>query len=304
MPIYNTQRLFLGRIISEIRANIDEPSLNAKYSDNQLLSKIQQSYVMVLAELNRNAQSPIVCTHTIPVQPGVSYYPLPAHIWAVHAVYEETVGGLRVFYTSSGRHSVSGPGVRLEGSQLVIPSGIAAGALLTVEYTPSGAADFHMGILTSASFISQSVIELPPQSQLIAGVIDTRPHAYAGSLIRIVAEDGYSRMEERIIQSYDRDTRRITLYSPVSSNVPPTAPDIAFYEIAPVLHAGLEHSIGLHVSRWIAAVEGHSDRDDRLRRLYLETLRNIRLMGFYSKLDESIHQRADSYDLRRYHRRL
>lgn len=312
---YNLSGLFLQRALEEARTNIDEPGINAKYTDALLLSKLQQAYTMVLGELRRNAQSPVVASFPVLIQQGVTEYPLPYHMAAVYAVFEDSPSGIRVFWNSRSRLNPGGPGVRVEGATLMVPSGfLSDGTVLTVEYAPGGAAGFHIGRLTYDSFSEDRLqVTLPGQSDLLLGTLDTRRHAYVGSLIRIVGGDGYSAMEEHLIAGYDRDTRVAVLQTAVAEAAIPNEmgsessseadDEFCLYEIAPMVYVGLDHVVGLYVARWIAGIEGHTSRARELARMYADGMRVVRLNAFYSRVDEASKLRTDTHDRRRFMRR-
>jgi len=303
MPLsdYNVSRLFLYRAVQEARTNIDEPGVSAKYTDAMLLDKIQQAYTMVLGELRRNAQSPVVIPFPVTLEAGKHEYPLPYHIAGVHSVFEEDNFKGRLFWHSRSRYSPYGPGVRIEGTTLIVPNpDELAGTELTVECLPGGAATFHIGTFSSTAVSEdRKTITLPQQHTLLLGALDTRRHAYIGSLIRVVGSDGYSGMEEHLIVAYNRDTRQATLQTPID-NAPLGGPNNALYEIAPLIYIGLDHVVGLYVARWIAGIEGHTSRARELARMYADGMRVVRLNAFYSRVDESLKVRGDTHDRRRY----
>ena len=72
------------------------------------------------------------------------------------------------------------------------------------------------------------------------------------------------------------------------------------YEIAPAIHQGLDHAVGMYLARWIVSIEGSITRARLLNREFQDVIRNLRLVTYYSNLMEAGKTRSDNFDNRRY----
>ena len=292
---------FLPRMIQEVRDNLDEPGLSEKYSDAQLIVKLEQAYTHILGELNRNSQFPVVGKYTITYSSGTEEYQLPHHIGAIHAIYEEDSSECRVFYASKGLYNPHGRGIWIEGKTLHVQSGhLTSGTELIVEFVPLGTARLHVGHGSASTIVSSDKTQVTLDSTPDVGTLDRYENAYVGSVIRIVYNDAGYISEERTITSYDNTTRVATLETALTGTY---SSGTLYYEICPCINEGMDHVIGLYTSQWISSIEGHTTRAAQIRKLYADAMRSIRLSVYYSKLDEAGNLHRDNYDHRRYIRK-
>jgi hypothetical protein len=285
---------FISRTLRTARRHVDEPELNAKYTDVELTRMIGEAYVAVISEVNRNRSTPVVGKIVVTTDGTASSYQLPYHATVIVAVYtEDEASGIRWFWACRGPFNQKGRGVWVEGNVLkVIPRNVGSGTKFTVEFIPGGAASLNMGILTSISSDKTAVV-LPAAPTL--GTLDGHENAYAGCMIRVGL--GSNNVEERVITSYDRATMTATLDIPITQSGA-----MPYYEIAPQIYSGLDHVIGLYLAYWIAGIEGHPVRNARLEKMMNNAMRNLRLDGFYSKLDTATDMGTDGPTYGRYRR--
>lgn len=291
---------FLSRAIDEVREGIDEPAINAKYTDARLIHQIEKCYSEVVSELNRLRSEPVVARFTITHSSSTSTvkYALPHTIGSIMAIYQTFDNSVaKVFYDSRGRLNTTGRGVWREGDALhVEPNILTDGDTLVIEYVPSGLARLING---TCSVDSTGLIVTLPSSPT-NGTLDTHVQAYAGSVLRILrdTDSSYDIMQERTIVSYDCTTRQATLDIALSPN-PNGSTGTTYFEIAPFINKGLDEAVGLYLAARIAAIEGDGGRAKLIRSMYQDSLRNLRLQAYYSNLVEARKMRADSYDNRR-----
>ncbi|KKN29229.1 hypothetical protein LCGC14_0846160, partial [marine sediment metagenome] len=171
---------FLTGAISLTRTSINEPSVNAKYTDAEIITKLEQMYPLILGEINRNAQTPIVAFIDITVSSGVTRYILPHLIGSIVGIYDKDTYGQKLFYESRSRFNSLGRNVWIEGSTLNVQySGfLDIGTVLTVEYVPSGTARLHNGVCTVNSGGDEVTLAVLPNE----GTLDTHKDAYVGSI--------------------------------------------------------------------------------------------------------------------------
>ena len=106
---------FLSRAIARVRKDTDEPAINAKYSDAEIITELETSYILVLGEKKRNSTEPIVGRTTITMTAADTAYALP-YTGTLHSIYQaDSAYGSKVFYDSRGGFNVLGRGIWVEG---------------------------------------------------------------------------------------------------------------------------------------------------------------------------------------------
>jgi len=229
---------------------------------------------------------------------------LPPNAGPIHAVYDKDTFGQKVFYNSASRLNPTGRNVWIEGSTLNIQySGlIDAGKVLTVEYLPKGTARLHNGICTLNSDGDEATIAATPNK----GTLDTHKDAYVGSVLRIINVTGTGAtgnyIQERTITSYEHTTRVATLEKALDPVPVAGSGGSILYEIATIIHKGLDSIIAMYAAYTICGIEGNSNRTKALQAIYRDSLRMLRLTAYYSQIAESVKQRADNYDSDRFRR--
>jgi hypothetical protein len=294
---------YLTRGIAEARKHLNEPSINTKYTDADVIGWLERSYMQILAEIQRNSQTPIVAKFPVTIAANTTKYELPPTIQSIYAVYYETASGTKVFYDSRSRFNEAGRDVWIEGSTLKIQTtGFPpTGSEVQVEYIPDGTPRLINGTCTINADGDEVTFGATPNQ----GTLDTHYNAYAGSVLRIFNVTGSvvtgNFMQERVISSYERTTRVATLDLAVSP-VPTTDDGSIFYEIAPAIHYGLDGILAIYTAWTVAGIEGAPKRAKSIMEIYRQWMRNLRLSAYYSNLAEASKLRGDNYDNRRYRR--
>lgn len=290
---------FLARAVLDFRRYIDEPSLNAKYTDAVLYEMIGQSYVHIIGEVNRNSTEPVVARFEVTYVAGQATYILPATKGSIRGIYVLSDAGLKVFYDSRSELNPMGQEVWVEGCVLHIQSNIfSAGNVITVEYQPSGRARLHNGTCTVDATGKLVTFGATPTT----GTLDTHAHAYTGSIFRLITSDSssFDFTQERTISSYANITRVATLDTALD---PIPTSGTTSYEIAPAVHRGFDHVVALYLAQWVAALEGNAGRRRSIRDLYKDAMRTLRLDFYYSNLVEAPKMRGDNFNRRRFSNR-
>jgi len=290
---------FLSRAIAKTRMWVDEPAINAKYTDADIIGQLEFSYIHIIAEKNRNAQTPAVAKITLTVASSTEEYILPYTVGSIEAIYQATSGGGKLFYSSRGRYNPFGRRLWVEGNVIKFQSSgiVPIGTELTVEYIPSGTSRLHHGTCTINTAGTEVTFGATPN----VGDLDTHHNAYTGCELRILNTDGTTvtgnYMQERPITAYDNTTRVATV-APALSPVPTTDNGSIYYEISPAIHKGLDLVVAIHAAYTIAAMEGNRKRAGTILTAYQEAIRNVRLQAYYSNVQECSEVRADSFDNR------
>ncbi|KKL81112.1 hypothetical protein LCGC14_1997990, partial [marine sediment metagenome] len=244
---------FLTRNIDMVRLHMEEPVINAKYSDTQIIEQLERSYIHVIGEKNRNAMNPVVAKFDITIASGITAYTLPYTMGSIVTIYEAASQGVRVFYHSRSDYNPLGKRMWVEGNILHLQ---AAGVLnpsstLTVEYIPIGTSRLHCGTCTINSAGTIVTLGATPYQ----GVLDTHVSGYLGDILRILTVSGSTvtgaMLQERPITAYDNSTRAATI-GPALNPVPTTDDGSIFYEIAPAIHKGMDAVVGAHAAYVLA----------------------------------------------------
>ncbi len=294
---------FLTRALASLRENLDEPTIKAKYDDPRCIVHLEEAYMIVLSDLNRNSKTQIVARLDITVADGVTEYVLPHTVGSVYAIYSGGEEGGKVFYDSRSRTNPFGRGLWIEGKTIHLqsPTQYGLGTVLTVEYIPSGIARLHNGTCTIDSDGDAITFGATPN----VGSLDTHPKAYAGSVFRHLETDGSvvtgNQMQERTIISYNTTTRVADL-DVVLDPIPTTDDGISYYEIAPAISKGMDTVLGLYAAYRICLVEGNRKRAEGILAAYRNTYRNVRLTEYYTHMGVAAQLRADNSRNRRYRR--
>ena len=186
-------------VIDRIRGYLDDPDIDAKYSDDFIVRHvIGPCMTDVVSRLNHNWDNPVVVRHIAGVCAGQSYYQLPpsiGEIWRICTTDDQ--GNIVDDYKPRGEWNPRGPLWSLEGNLLSFRPTLSNDVCLEIFYVPNGDVSPHMG--TGHWDAENKVFTFGSTPSL--GSIDRRPNAYAGQVLRILPTDTY--VEERVIGVHD-----------------------------------------------------------------------------------------------------
>ena len=228
--------------IERIRAYLDDPSVDAKYSNDYLIRHvIYPEMVNVMGVLNSSRDEPIIITFDLSTMgtSGDLYFELPPTFGSVIRIAKldadaNVVDDVEARDPSDPR----GPGWTVEGRELHVRPSPGAHTAYRIWYIPTG--DFlpHYsaggGTLTSSNVLTLD----STFSGTDLGGLDMREHAYVGGLLR-VWNAGKTIVEERVITEYDvkdadlSDVSTVTCGRKVFTSDVPNASSLQ-YEIVPV----------------------------------------------------------------------
>lgn len=294
---------FLTRSITDVREAVDEPIINAKYTDARVIRHLEKAFILVLNEKNRSNQTPATVKQTISIAANTTEYVLPYVMGSFIGLYDRSESGTKIFYDGRGMYNPYGRRVWLEDHTLHIQTtdSLGIGTSLIAEWIPNGVARLHNGACTISADGKTVTFGATPN----AGTLDTHLQAYAGSKFRVILVDGTTvtgnYMQERNITAYDHTTREATLDVALSP-IPTTDDGHIHYEIAPFISQGFDSVVPLYAAYRICSVEGNRKRAKGILDAYRNELRNVRLTTYYSNMPEAPRQRGDSFDNRRYRR--
>ena len=287
---------FLTRALADARELVDEPGINAKYSDARLIRRIEDAYGLVAGDVCRSSVTPVVALYTITYVAGTNVYRLPPTIQSVIAIYQTGTGGYRLFWDSRSHYNTAGRGVWMEGRAIHIQeSWFEDGAELVVEYIAQ-CPRLMNGTCTVDS--TGLVVTLGAAYQ---GTKDTRDNAYAGCIFRIIRDSDadYDYVQERTVVSHSCSASTATLDVALSPNNTDST-GTTYFEIVPPIPILMDRIVPTLTAMQIAAAEGAVMKSSLLKKLYEDLLRSVQLQEFYSNLQQCARIPQDNYRNSRY----
>lgn len=308
---------WLARLIEQVRRYTDEPSVNAKYSSNDIIAKISEAWNEIWIELNNNNESPIVVRYDIALVTTALEYQLPANVGRIMRFSKiDAATELPEFEMDTRSYwNPAGFGMRQEGPVLRLGRFPSEAVTLRLEYVPGGDikpmtgewADTDSSVFTANTCIFETVPVL--------GALDSRSNAYAGYILRttpksgtVPANTGEEVMQERVIESYDAVTRTATLTTDFNPTF--TTPSSGWagshtvaYEVIPMHYAMLESVLTIRVAQNLLAGEGHAKRMSVLQTEYMRKIRSMRLALLQQLGRRASQFEGDIVENRRYGRR-
>ena len=227
----------LKTVIERIRGFLDDPDLEAKYSDDYIVRHIMQpSFSSVMSRINNSSTGLVMQRLAMPLTYNVADYQLPPCVGEVWRIcYMDESGRVLQEAIPRGLYNLRGPNWKIEGNVLsFLPYPNADYATMELWYLHSG--DFSSAYSTggSASFtlnVAKNEVTINTATPPNMGAWDRRPSAYVGQMMRILNTTGV--YEERIISQWSYvsgTTWTATLRKPLvyaaTGNLPP-------FEIAP-----------------------------------------------------------------------
>jgi hypothetical protein len=250
----DTTRSFIKTVVERIRGYLDDSDFDAKYTDQFLVQHVvMPSLVDVWSRVSMNADNPVLLSFDITLVNDQECYVIPPCVGEIHEIVQYT--GSSGSQTSDGvptadaypfhRMSVGGQNWAIEGSMICFrpfPQNLSGNTTWTVRYTTNGDMLPHYSSHTGGPHASsldatRTLFTISDSPQL--GLQDKRENAYAGQILRIL--DG-NVFEERVIASYNANTRVCTLKRPFSSNV---STGVHIYEIAPSQSQGMVEAVAV-----------------------------------------------------------
>ena len=230
---------FIYTVIERIRGYLDDPDLDAKYSDDFLLRHIvMPSMSNVLSRINNSLSNPVVSRLRLSLVADQQYYQLPptvGEIWNV-CVYDADTGKITEDFVPRGHWNPRGVNWSIEGNQLSVKPIPQKAKDIDIFYTHTGDLLLHDGTTSAGFELDESdegekkVLSLDVSPTI--GAIDKRPNAYAGSMLRVLSGNV---IEELVIESSSSDANSSEIK--VTTRTPAVYHDsdsTITYEIAPV----------------------------------------------------------------------
>lgn len=262
---------FLGDVIDRIRKYASEPSLDAAYSNTDLIRMIQDAWTEVYRETCMVADWQQWVRYTLTIAAATTEYALPPNFDQILKLekMDESGEGV-VLWEFNPRHPLSpyGPGWSIEGTTLRLEPKWSNAETLRLSYRPTGQVSVHEA---DATVWTSTTITFP--STVSVGSLDKRVNAYAGYIIRPITgtlPSGSFYQQERTITSYDPNTR-IATFSPAWSPLYNGA--TLTYEVLPQSADAFRKVIALKVARLLAVSRANNERATMLNTEYQDAKR-------------------------------
>jgi hypothetical protein len=254
---------FVVTAIERLRMYLDEAILDAKYDNDYLLAHILlPEMVTIMARLNHNRDDPILSVHSITLATDQRYYVLPPNMLQLLDVRQlDDNRHLKKTWAPRGLFNRRGPGWALDGNELRFDPKILSGADWDLYYIANG--DYLAHYDTAGGTLANDADGDPTVFTLSAsptvGELDRRESAYVGGVLRITPASGDSpnTIEERVIDSYDASTRKVTVRRPFTDH---SAGSGLKYEVAPLGGQALVDCIALRGAMKMGTVRSVSQK--------------------------------------------
>lgn len=199
----HTTNSYLYTLCERIRAYLDDPDVDAKYTNDYLVRHIiSPSQADVLSRLNNTIGSPIILKFELTYDEDETHYTLPPCIQEVlRLVVVDEEGGILLDIVPRDRMNMRGEQWALEGApgcfELRLNVAYPITSTIEVWYVSNGDVHPHYGTggtLANQSGTDRFTLDLTPT----LGSVDRRPNAYAGQILRLLP-DSPAAIEERVI---------------------------------------------------------------------------------------------------------
>lgn len=265
---------FLARGIRQVRRALDEPAVNAKWTDSDIIEILETNYGQILDEINRNSPFPVGCRYdlTLGSSADEQHFQLPSIIGSVRAAeIRSSADEHEGFLAQTDITNLGGQPWRLDNNTLwIAKDAFSTGYTLRLLLIPNGSARMNAGTLGTVA-ADGSTVTLPAAPT--TGSLDVRPQAYLGSVLRILGATTNYVMQERTASDYDAETRILTI-KPVLDPIPTGT---VLYEIGPAVPTNMQQAMVVAAAIEIAAYEGLVERVKALQLVNTKQLRALRL---------------------------
>lgn len=282
----------LKTVIERVRGFLDDPDLEAKYSDDYILRHtIRPAFASVMSRVNNSSVGLVMQRLSMPLTYNVADYQLPPCVGEVWRLcYMDESGRVLQEAIPRGLYNLRGPNWKIEGNVLsFLPYPNADYATMELWYVHSGdyspafnstpGANFFLNADKKSGTISIS-------SAATVGEWDKRPSSYVGQMMRLLPTAATAPIEERIITAWaptaagsavwNFTLRQPFTYATGNANLPA-------FEIAPEGHENLYEAVAAASALKLASYRKLSgEHFGMIQAAYRDSMKT--LMDHYSNL--------------------
>ena len=235
--------------IDKIRTYLDDPSLDAKYTNDFIVRQIiEPEMANVVTALNNRREEPVICKFAIDsVVDNAEYHELPPNVGQIVRIVKlDAHGNVENDIEQRDGADPRGPGWHVDGRDLHFRPLIDGTTINDYEvwYIPSG--DFCPHYSADGGTMLSGDLTFTGDAAPDVGMKDMRDNAYVGGILR-VWNGANTIVEERIVTGYDTLTRIFTVRTAFTTDVDPGAngETTLRYEIVPEFMSNVWQSIAV-----------------------------------------------------------
>lgn len=210
---------WLGLCIRKMKFIVRDAAINSEFEDDQEVLDliIRPAWAQVYEQLAASQGNPVVARFDFYPTKDKKFYELPPLVRRVLFLgkLHRTTQGYEFDSFPRARLNPVGPGWALNGNVLElspVPQTTITGDPWSILYIPNGDCELHEGSCTK---VSDTVVEFGASPSF--GRLGRRYNEYGGCILRL-SDSSLSREHEIGIESYDPETRRATLRTPLPSD--------------------------------------------------------------------------------------
>lgn len=259
---------FLSECVTMIRQMTDEPSVEPKYTDGDLVRIIQDAFAELYRTINTATDHPILVSVDTTLVDGTVDYLLPPQCDRVVRVAKINSSTLLPEWEEwpDNDFNFIGHGYTIRGNVLHFTRDQDSTETLNVLFMPNAEAFLHKGTASAATASTITLATTPTD-----GTLDTRANVYAGAMLRILS-DTNAYIQERIVSAYDNTTRVAT----VTPAFDPTPTGTIVYEVLPQHSQLIRKAVCLIATLEVLSSEANGKRYQLQERRLHQVLSSLR----------------------------
>jgi len=193
---------FLRTVIDRTRGYLDDPEIDAKYDDAFMVKHIiSPSFASIASRINNSSSQTITMWIPFPLTSGTAHYQLPPCVGEVWRIGErdDNLTVTREAVPRSEYH-VRGMNWKVEGNTITFtPAPDQSYSDMELQFMHNG--EIAPFVATGTLNASKDTVTIAISATPSLGIMDRRPSAYAGNILRLLPTNGV--VEERLIESWE-----------------------------------------------------------------------------------------------------
>jgi hypothetical protein len=275
--------------LERVRTFLDDPSLDAKYSNDFLVRQIiEPEMINVITALNGVRDEPILSKFLLTgILDNAEYIELPPNVGSIIRIAKLDANNQIVAdIPKRDENDPRGAGWFVDGRDLHLrpewdSSAYTAAGNYHVWYIPSGDFNPHYSA-AGGTLATLNTVTLDSTPDV--GGVDMRESAYVGGVVRVWSADN-TIVQERVITSYDASTKKVVARTAFSADLTNGA---VRYEIVPEFMGQVWQAIALASSMNLGAARNINEK----QMVYLKEQFGIAIQSASRLADSKVDERA------------
>ncbi len=280
---------FIAGVTDEVRRYTDEPAVNAKWNDSDILAKVHEAWAEIYIDVTFNSEWPVIVKVDISWADGETQIMLPPNVGQIIEVAKITDDGSRQViweYAMRPFYDPAGWGVRVTGNTLELGAAWdGATEIMQMTYIPNGEIAMFDGSWSSTEDFSANLRTIVMPTTATNGQLPTLPNSLGGYMFRTIiaagtapaAGDPTTIQQEHLITAYNPVTRVATLATDQNPPLDINTYGTVTFEVVPILHHLLRGVVSVRAAQNILSAEGNKDRAGMLALEYRRKMRSLKL---------------------------